>query len=131
MMKFGLSVCLLAACAGGLLGQVAPATPPVAAKPAPDVVAGIPVNYDETKVGTYTLVDPLKFDDGKPVKTAKEWMEKRRPQIEALFESQQFGKAPGRPADETFDVFDEGTKALYGQAIRKQVTIFLDKEKVG
>jgi len=130
-MKFGFPVCLLAACVGGLRGQAPPATPQAAAKAGPDMVAGIPVNYDEAKVGTYTLADPLKFDDGKPVKTAKEWMEKRRPQIEAIFESQQFGKAPGRPAEESFDVFDEGTKALDGQAIRKQVTIFLDKEKTG
>src|SRR6266581_689220 len=39
----------------------APPTP--AAQPAapPAVVAGIPVNYDESKVGTYTLPDPLFF----------------------------------------------------------------------
>lgn len=131
MMKFGLALCTLAVGVGSLAGQAPPATPQVAAKAAPEVVAGIPVNYDEAKVGTYALAAPLKFDDGKPVKTAKDWMEKRRPQIEALFETQQFGKAPGRPADETFDVFDTGTTALYGQAIRKQVTIFLDKEKTG
>ena len=98
-MKFGVPVCLLAVCVGGLRGQAPPPTPQVAAKAGPDVVAGIPVNYDEAKVGTYTLADPLKFEDGRPVKTAKEWMEKRRPQIESLFETQQFGKAPGRPAD--------------------------------
>src|SRR4051812_24500715 len=44
--------------------QSAPAQPASAqAAPAqqapPAVVAGIPVNYDESKVGTYTLPDPL------------------------------------------------------------------------
>ena len=35
--------------------QTAPPTPPNK----PEDVAGIPVNYDESKVGTYTLPDPL------------------------------------------------------------------------
>jgi hypothetical protein len=35
--------------------------------PANDVVAGIPVNYDESKVGTYTLPDPLLLLNGKQV----------------------------------------------------------------
>jgi hypothetical protein len=38
-------------------------TPPPTPKPSPDVVAGIPVNYDEAKVGTYSLPDPLKLRD--------------------------------------------------------------------
>ena len=138
MLKLASSVFLLAFNALALQGQAPPPTPQVAAqaaasgatKPAPDVVAGIPVNYDESKVGTYTLPDPLKFDDGTPVKTAKDWM-KRRPQIVALFEEQQYGKAPGRPAGESFEVFDKGTPALDGKAIRKQVTIYLDKDKTG
>ena len=48
-----------------------------------DVVAGIPVNYDESKVGNYkeTLPDPLVMLDGTPVTTAKQWMKKRRPEI--------------------------------------------------
>src|SRR6185436_829606 len=61
-------------------------------------VAGIPVNYDEAKVGTYTLPDPLKLTDGKPVRDAKTWQQKRRPEIVRLFEENQFGRSPGRPA---------------------------------
>ena len=53
----------------------APATP--AARPASDMVAGIHVNYDESKVGTYALPDPMKFDDGKPVRSAKDWTRRR------------------------------------------------------
>ncbi len=48
-----------------------------------------------------------------------------------LFETQQFGRAPGMPADESFEVVDKGTPALNGKAIRKQVTIYLNKEKAG
>ena len=43
------------------------------------VVAGIPVNYDEALVGTYTLPDPLVMLSGKKVKNAKMWYAKRRP----------------------------------------------------
>ena len=39
------------------------------------------MNYDEAKVGTYTLPDPLVLANGKPVKDAKTWNEKRRPEI--------------------------------------------------
>ena len=34
----------------------------------PETVAGIPVNYDESKTGTYTLPDPLTMLNGKKVK---------------------------------------------------------------
>lgn len=112
----------------------APATPAAtpagaaAPRPAPDVVAGIPVNYDESKVGTYVLPDPLKTNDGKAVKDAKTWNTVRRPEIVKMFETQQYGVAPGKPADESFEVTDKGTPALDGKAIRKQVTIHLSKD---
>ncbi len=103
----------------------APATPgaPRTPQAPPSVVAGIPVNYDEAKVGTYTLTDPLVMSNGKRVKDAKTWYNKRRPEIEEIFETQQYGRDPGRPADESFSVTDQGTPALDGKAIRKQVTI--------
>ena len=97
-------------------------------QPPPAVVAGIPVNYDEAKVGTYTLPDPLVLANGKRVKDAKTWWTKRRPEIEEIFETQQFGRDPGRPAEESFDVTDKGTPALGGKAIRKQVTISFSKD---
>jgi hypothetical protein len=92
------------------------------------VVAGIPVNYDEAKVGEYTLTDPLTLISGKKVNDAKTWWTKRRPQIVKIFETQQYGIAPGRPAAENFDVTDKGTPALGGKAIRKQVTISFSKD---
>jgi hypothetical protein len=95
------------------------------------VVADIPVNYDESKVGTYTLPDPLILLNGKPVHDIKTWNEKRRPEIIRLFEDNEYGRSPGRPADMTFDVFDKGTPALNGKAIRKQITIYFTKDKNG
>lgn len=106
----------------------APAAQTAPPTPAPSVVAGIHVNYDEAKVGTYTLPDALRLNNGKPVKDARTWWKKRRPQIEEIFETQQYGRDPGRPADESFDVTEKGTPALGGKATRKQVTISFSKD---
>jgi hypothetical protein len=106
-----------------LFGASAQTPTPTTPNPSPAEVAGIPVNYDEAKVGTYTLPDPLKLNDGKAVRNAKTWWTKRRPQIVEMFETQQYGRDPGRPADEKFAVTDQGTPALNGKAIREQVTI--------
>ena len=35
------------------------------------------VNYDESKVGPYTLEDPLTFVSGKKVKNKKDWTRRR------------------------------------------------------
>ena len=90
-------------------------------------VAGIPVNYDETKTGTYTLPDPLILLNGEKVNDAKTWTEKRRPEILDLFKTQQFGKFPDR-SDVSFKVFESGTPVFNGTAIRKQVTIYFTKD---
>jgi hypothetical protein len=102
-LKNAFSICLLVSAV--ILHAQAPPTP--APKSGPDEVAGIPVNYDEAKVGTYTLRDPLTLNDGKPVRDAKTWYAKRRPEIVQIFETEQYGRAPGRPADESFEVFDK------------------------
>ena len=96
-----------------------------------DTVANIPVNYTEALAGTYKLPDPLVLLNGKPVKDAKTWVSARRPEIVRLFEENEYGAAPGRPADMTFEVFDKGTPAYDGQATRRQVTIWFSKDKAG
>jgi len=98
-----------------------------ASKP-PDVVAGIPVNYDESKVENYTLPVPLMLSNGKRVSDAKTWLKYRRPEVLKLFEDIQFGKMPPRPRDLEFDVFDKGTPAFNGKAVRKQVTVYFTKD---
>lgn len=93
-----------------------------------DIVAGIPVNYDESLTGTYTLPDPLIFPDGKKVKNARQWNRTRRPHIVSLFEEFQYGRIPAGVEDVSFNVFDKGTPALEGKALRKQVTVYLTKD---
>jgi hypothetical protein len=73
----------------------------------PKVVAGIPVNYDEALVGSYTLPNPLMLANGKPVRDAKTWFKNRRPEIVRLFEENQFGRSPARPANMSFECFDK------------------------
>src|SRR5260370_14868170 len=115
------AVMTLSACAA--MGQ--------ADKPPAPLVAGIPVNYDEARVGTYTLPDPLLLANGKPVRDAKTWNKKRRPEIVHLFEENQYGRSPGRPAGMTFDVFEKDAPAFDGKAIRRQVTVYFSSDKAG
>lgn len=97
----------------------------------PAVVAGVPVNYDESKAGGYILPDPLVFTSGKPVRTAKDWQNKRRPEIIQIFEENQFGRSPGKPKDMVFDVFDKGSLAFDGKALRRQVTVYFSADRSG
>jgi hypothetical protein len=122
------SSCLLASISISVLtcgahGQIADS--------APAVVADIPVNYSEANAGTYTLPDPLKLNDGRPVKDAQTWITKRRPEIRKLIENNWFGQAPGRPAEMTFEIVERGAPAYHGKAIRRQVTIHFTKERTG
>lgn len=71
------------------LGITVPNRPGPSGNPqAPDAA-----NVDESKVRAYTLPDPLKFNNGQPVKSAKDW-EKRRAEIVALFDEEVYGKLP-------------------------------------
>jgi hypothetical protein len=88
------------------------------------VVATIPVNYTEARTGIYSLPDPLRFADGTKVADAKTWFEKRRPELFKIIEENEYGRVPGKPAQMSFDVFDKGTPAFDGKALRKQVTIY-------
>ncbi len=111
-----------------LAGAVARAQ---ADRPPAKEVAGIPVNYDEALVGSYTLPDALVLANGKPVRDAKTWMKKRRPEILRLFEENQYGRSPARPKAMSFDVWDRGTPAFNGKAIRRQITVRFSADKAG
>ena len=92
-----------------------------------DVIAGIPVNYDESKTGDYTkgLPDLLTFCNGKKVTKARQW-EKRRKEILSIVESNQFGKVPAkRPA---LRYRSQDDIALDGAALRRQVRLFFSPD---
>ncbi len=52
-------------------------------------------NYDEFKSNPYIFYpDPLKLDNGKKVKNAREWFRKRRPELVRTFEDEVYGRIP-------------------------------------
>jgi hypothetical protein len=88
-------------------------------------------NYDESKVGAYTLPDPLTSNAGKPVRTADEWLKHRRAEVLELFAANVYGHGPQPPANLNYEVFDVDKNALNGKATRKQVTIYFSARKDG
>jgi hypothetical protein len=51
-------------------------------------------NYDESKVISFTLPEPLICKDGTKVTTAEEWWAKRRPEIVEDFDREVYGRVP-------------------------------------
>jgi hypothetical protein len=80
-------------------------------------------NYDEGKVPKFTLPDPLMMADGAPVKSVKAWESKRRPEILELFKKEMYGRAPGKPAKQSYFVLSHHKNVLGGKADRKQVEV--------
>lgn len=87
-------------------------------------------NYDEAKVGNYSLPDPLVMTDGMKVTNRREWM-KRRQEILRLFESQVYGRTPRINPKITFSEIARDPMALGGLATRKEVTVFFRGKKNG
>jgi hypothetical protein len=89
------------------------------------------VNYDESKVPQYTLPDPLVMANGQPVRDARTWNTKRRPEILELFRTHVYGRSPARPKDLNFELAEINRQALGGAAVRKQVTVYFSRKKDG
>jgi (4-O-methyl)-D-glucuronate---lignin esterase len=84
-------------------------------------------NYDESKVGNYTLPDPLVLADGQPVRDAKTWFDVRRPQLLKLYADDIYGRVPADTPKATFKVVETDTNALGGFAIHRDVEIRFGK----
>lgn len=87
-------------------------------------------NYDEAKVGAYTLPDPLVMADGRKVASPRDWA-KRRQEILRLFETNVYGRTPKTSSRISFAETSRDPKALGGLATRKEVTVFLTGKKDG
>lgn len=89
------------------------------------------VNYDEAKVPTFTLPDPLRFEDGSPVKDADDWG-KRREELLGLFASEVYGKTPvGRPEAMRFVPGKRVEGFLGGKAVLEEVRILFSGKEDG
>ena len=90
-----------------------------------------PHNEDESKVGAYTLPDPLLLSNGQRVTTAQQWQEQRRPELMELFRSNVYGHSPARVAETHFEVTSTDPKALGGLATRKEITVYFTSKADG
>lgn len=88
-------------------------------------------SYDEKAVPNFNLPDPLKASDGKAVKTAQAWRNKRRPEVLQLFEEHVYGRSPKRPKNIRFHVTSIDKQALGGKATKKEVTVYFTGSKDG
>jgi hypothetical protein len=105
------------------LAAVLVATPALAQQPK--------ANEDEALVPAYTLPDPLRFQDGRPVDSVAAWTKSRRSEILGLFEEHVYGRSPGRPSGARSLVVEEDRKALDGRATRRQVRVLLEGTEAG
>jgi hypothetical protein len=78
-------------------------------------------NYDEAKVGNYTLPDPLVLQNGKPVRDADTWLKQRRPEILKLYETEIYGRVPERAPKVKWEVAETDTNAMNGAAVHKEI----------
>ncbi|WP_064196503.1 MULTISPECIES: hypothetical protein [Emticicia] len=77
-------------------------------------------NSSEEKVNQYTLPDALVLKNGKKVKTAQEWLEKRRPEIVENFESEIYGQLPKNIPSVTWKVISVKDTMIGNQAIKEK-----------
>lgn len=89
------------------------------------------VIYDEAKVPSYTLPDPLRFEDGSAVKTSEDWT-KRRAELLDLFAKHVYGRTPvGRPEEMRFEMRKTVNGFLDGKATLEEVRIHFSNEEDG
>lgn len=95
----------LAWCGGALLASAA-VFPPAAA---------LPLKPD--------LPDPLVMFDGREVKTAKQWVRERRPELKALFQHYMYGHLPPAPRRVRAEVRRIDPVYFGGRATLKEITL--------
>jgi dienelactone hydrolase len=85
-------------------------------------------NYDESKIAPYTLLDPLRLNNGQPVTTPAQWTTQRRPEILRIFEDNVFGVTPAvaKNAVAHARIIEHNDHALDGLATREQVELTFD-----
>ncbi len=91
----------------------------------------IRINQDELQVPPYTLPDPLVMQDGARVTSAKQWRERRRPELLRLFETHVFGRTPVESVKLRFEQVSLDRSALGGTATRKEVSIHFTETSNG
>jgi hypothetical protein len=78
-------------------------------------------NYDEAKVRSYTLPDPLVLAGGKAVRNARTWQNERRPEILRLYETEIYGRIPANAPTVKWEVTETDPQARGGRAVMKRI----------
>ena len=86
-------------------------------------------NYDKSKIPAYDLEDPLTFVDGRKVKSAADWAERRK-EILGIFAKEMYGAEPPKPEAVETELWDE-KKTVDGHAIRRQYRMWFKKDRSG
>jgi (4-O-methyl)-D-glucuronate---lignin esterase len=75
-------------------------------------------NYDESKANPYpVLPDPLKLASGKPVKSAKDWWKKRRPELVEIYDREIYGRMPVSVPSVTWSVKESREEVVDGKPV--------------
>jgi len=69
-------------------------------------------NFDESKVGTYSLPDALRLNNGKPVRNPKIWWKQRRPEIVEYFDREFYGRVPKHTPKVTWQVTETSRETV-------------------
>jgi pimeloyl-ACP methyl ester carboxylesterase len=94
--------------------------------------APVAQDYDESKVGAYTLPELLVTQNGEKVASTEQWEKVRRPEILKLFEDNVYGQAPKDFDDIKFKITGEDKKAMGGKATLREIaiTVFRNRKSV-
>jgi hypothetical protein len=75
-------------------------------------------NYDEAKANPYpVLPDPLKLRNGKPVKSAKDWWKRRRPELVEIYDREIYGRLPRDVPGVTWSVKESREEMVGGKPV--------------
>lgn len=81
-------------------------------------------NLDEQRVAPYSLPDALVCEDGSPVRSAEDWMARRRPELIEAFSRDVYGRAPNVASVRVREA-SRNERALAGAATHLEVDVVL------
>ncbi len=79
--------------------------------------------YEEEKVPTFEVPDPLISFNGKKINSVKKWEKERRPELLEYFENNVYGRIPRDIKLESYTTLEQDNNALNGKATRKQIAL--------
>lgn len=89
---------------------------------------GFLYKYLESKVPDYVLPPLLHQEDGASVENDTDWLNKRKHEIISLLRQHEYGFSPEYSGNLKYKLLEEDSEALGGQAVRKQIGIYLHPE---